>query len=153
MIHVRKERQQTVARLAAACGLLAVLVAGCGPGGPERAVVTGAATYKGETIADGMICFIPCDGATGPSMVAAITGGNYKVETWGGLPVGNYRVEINAFRNPPRHTASKRTAMTEWESKSPREQYLPAKYNAKTELKVAIDPGRRSVTHDFALAE
>lgn len=43
--------------------------------------------------------------------------------------------------------------MTEWESKLPREQYLPAKYNANTELKLTIPAGHRSVAHDFTLTD
>jgi hypothetical protein len=153
MTHVRKGQQGTVTRLATACGLLAAAVAGCGPSGPERAVVTGAVTYEGQTIADGMICFIPRDGTTGPSMVAAVTGGNYKVDTWGGLPVGSYRVEITAFRNRSRGTLDGRATLSEWESKFPREQYLPAKYNTNTELKTTIESGHRSLTRDFTLTD
>jgi hypothetical protein len=155
MTHVREGRRRTMVRLAAACGLLTAIFAGCGRGGPERAVVAGAVTYQGQPLPNGTIYFIPCDEATGPLMVTAIAGGQYKMDTWGGLPVGDYRVHIEAAREDPAGEESRGTVISPSGVQLHRRggQYIPAKYNTNTELKLTVKSGSGSMKQDFALSD
>ena len=142
-------------KLALACGICVVVVAitgGCGPSGPERAVLSGTVAYQGEPVKKGVIRFIPIKGTEGPSWGANIIDGRYKAAGKGGVPVGTHKVEILAYRPkagvtaaaPPPDPALDRT---------PREQYLPEKFNTKTELEITIPPGSGKVVKNFDLTD
>lgn len=151
-MHTRK--QQRVVRLAAVCSLLATVIAGCG--GPKRAVVTGAVTYQGKAIYKGAISFLPCEGTVAPATNAAITDGQYTVDSLGGLPVGVYQVQILGFRpfsGPERAARQAAVSDSLHLEVEEQKQYIPKKYNVKTELKVTVEPSYRSLTRDFALTD
>jgi hypothetical protein len=150
-------RRYTIVRRAVIFGLLTAVIASCGCGGSDsqRVVLTGAVTYQGEPVANGTVLFAPCDGTTGPSIVAKIVDGRYRTDSQGGLASGNYRVEILGYRKgagdrqspgpapqvgPPAHANAP-------------QQYLPEKYNVKTQLKTKVDAGAGSLTQDFTLAK
>lgn len=145
-----------VVRLAAMFGLFMAVVAGCRDGnGAQRVVLTGAVTHKGEPVADGTVLFVPCDGTNGPSMAVRIANGQYRADGQGGLPVGSYRVKILGYRDNPggRQTTVPAPQLGASEHANARQQYLPDKYNVKTQLKTKIEAGARLVTRDFTLAE
>jgi hypothetical protein len=131
-------------QLLAACGMLAVTLAGCGHGGPPRALVSGTVTYRGSAIPEGAISFIPTDGTTGPTMTVAIVDGTYKMDKFGGVPTGAYQVRIVAARGRPTDGKQADTGFR-------LVQYIPAKYNTKSDLKITVDAGGGSMTRDFAL--
>jgi hypothetical protein len=141
---VRRRPRERV-QFAAACSVLAAVFAGCGPGGPDRAVVGGLVTYRGKAVPEGIISFVPTDGTSGPTMTASISQGQYKADKWGGVPAGTYRVEIVAAHG--RSTGEKEDAGFRLV------QYIPAKYNAKSQLKTTIEAGGGSITRDFALTD
>lgn len=138
-------------RVVAGCSLGLTIVVGCRGRGPERVAVAGAVTYQSQTVAEGTICFIPADGTSGSSTMAAISDGQYKTDSSGGLPIGTYRVDVRAFRDSSRD--ARNAALGPRGAELRRVQYLPAKYNAKTELKITLASGQSSARHDFALAE
>jgi hypothetical protein len=120
-------------------GLLVILILALpGCGGSNMTTVTGKVTLDGEPIPEGYIAFLPegpGKGGGGP-----ITNGEYKVD----VQNGKNRVEI---------TASKKMALPAGQTnmygeKEEVRQYIPDKYNAKTELKEDIS-GPRQI--DFAL--
>ncbi len=143
-----------------ACVVCAVAVAvaiggGCGRGKLERAVVSGKVTYQGQPVAKGKIRFIPIKGTQTPMWGAFIRDGGYKASGKGGVPVGTHKVEIVAWRtksdvvetaNTPRSDLSLGGAPMG-------QQYLPEKYNTKTELEITIPPGSGKVVRDFDLTE
>jgi hypothetical protein len=147
-MHARK--QQRVIRLAAVCGLLAAVIAGCG--GPSRAVVTGTVTYQGKAISKGAISFLPCEGTVAAATIAEIVDGKYKVDSLGGLPVGVYQAQIVAYRP---YSGAGRNVIIDPLNSGIRdlEQYIPKQYNVKTELKVTVEPSRRPLTRDFTLTD
>jgi hypothetical protein len=151
MVSLNMRQSPAAIGLAAACGLLAMVVAGCGRG-PERIVVTGAVTYRGQPIPQGAIGFYPCEGTEGAPAIVAIADGKYRADSLGGVPVGNYRVVIQGVRKDPNRSKPQNVD----DGQPPMdlmEQYLPAKYNAKTELKTTIESSRGSLTRDFALTD
>ena len=132
--------------------LLAVLtITGCGDrsDGPKRVLVCGSVTYAGQPIANGEIRFESLDGKT-PPVGAAISDGSYKVSARGGVPVGNNRVVILGYRaNPSMET---KTDSPPGIGK-PAVQYIPVKYNAKSQLQITLDSEEDQKTLDFNLEQ
>lgn len=145
-------RQRAATGLVIACGLAAI--AGCGSRGPERSVVAGIVTYQGEKITNGQIRFLPCPGTEGPTMTGAIDDGQYKVETWGGVPVGSYQVQIAAYRVAAGVEQGKGAVDDRPGGDRRPQQYLPPRYSsAASELKTTIEPGHATLVRDFALTD
>lgn len=134
-----------------ALALLLAVCNGCRRTGPERVIVSGTVSYRGEPIPKGTIRFIPGRNQQIPSAVARILDGKYSAGANGGVCVGNYRIEIEAHRTDPRYQTS--ATPTEAEAELPTQQYLPEKYNRQTQLEIAIEPGHRLLKRDFNLAD
>jgi hypothetical protein len=147
------QRQPGIVWLAIACGLAAAIVVGCGRGGPQRVVVTGAVSYRGQPVADGAIRFIPREGTAGPSTIVAIAGGRYTAEAQGGVPVGAHRVEIVAVRGRPSRAELEAQDADKSKSDWQQYQYLPKKYNVDSQLKTTIESSPSPVVRDFTLAD
>jgi len=134
--------------------LLAAVVIGCGRGdGLQRVVLNGAVSYGGEPVTDGTILFVPCDGTTGPSTAVKIVDGRYRADSNGGIPLGTYRVEILAYR---KNTAGRQPLgpapqMNSSLHANAPQQYLPEKYNVRSQLKTTVEAGSKSATQDFVL--
>jgi hypothetical protein len=132
-----------------------VALSGCGSNGPARAVVVGKVTYQGEPVADGEIRFTPVKGTTGPLSVVKIVDGQFRADRLGGVPVATQRVEILAYRADPRYKGQEKNnppmySAAEW---PPKVQYLPEKYNTKSELEFVVEGGHGEVQHDFELTK
>lgn len=143
-------RCQTSAFSAEHIGLLLsiLLSLGCGyRSGLERVHVSGKASYDGQPIEVGQIRFIPVEPTRAPITVENIRDGAYETDKSGGVPIGNFRVEIRMFdpeeyRNAPRVAGAPAV-----------KQLLPDKYNRDSELTITIESGSDSVEHDFLLTE
>jgi len=125
----------------------AFLLTGCGPQAPQvsRSIVSGKVAYAGKPVATGQIRFLA---AGGPPSQGQITGGTYRIDYKGGVPVGECRVEIDAYEETGAEIAIGAGGRTAKETV----QVLPAKYNAQSELKVQISASPEN-THDFDLSE
>ena len=88
--------------LACAFGLACVALVGCGQGGPPRRVIYGNVDCGGEKVPTGQLAFVPVEGGTGPAIPASIADGQYRIDVGGGVPVGKYRVEVNARKKTGR---------------------------------------------------
>jgi hypothetical protein len=120
--------------------LAVFLAAGCG-GRAGKGTVTGRVTLDGNPVEKGTIQFFPVDGK-GQTAHALIQGGNFTAE----VPVGPKRVEINAPR-----VVGKRKAYDTPDSPLVEEyrETIPTKYNARSELRTEVKPGRNEA--DFGL--
>jgi hypothetical protein len=126
------------------------VVVGCGPGGPERVVLSGAVSYNGQDVGNGRIVFEPIDGTKGSGAAGRITRGKFRIEAKGGVPVGAYLVRIQGFELQP-------------EEKPPGpviglgdrfgKQYVPAKYNIRSTLQIVLESGSGATTKDFHLSK
>jgi hypothetical protein len=116
---------------------------GCSGSKIERATVSGRATLDGQAIPKGIIRFILKDG---PTWSAEIVDGVYTTAGSKGAPVGELRVEVEAFRVPE-----------QWKNADvspedlPLEQYVPERFNRNSELKMTIEHGNSNVEKDFEL--
>lgn len=129
-------------QLATACGFVLVLcLSGCGPR-DGLTQISGTVSYDGQPVAKGNISLMPVDGV-GPSAAAIITDGKYKVK----IAPGSKRVKIEAFKvvgkelyRPNDPTSGMVDAL---------EQYLPERYNTKSELTRDVTNGIGTL--DFSL--
>ncbi|WP_020470667.1 hypothetical protein [Zavarzinella formosa] len=108
-------------------------LAGCGGSGPKMMKVTGTATFDESPLAEGSITFRPTS-AEGRPEGATIKGGKFELE----VSPGAYKVEISASRPV---VGGKDTGMG-----VPVENYIPARYNSKTELTADV---KTSGPNDF----
>jgi hypothetical protein len=137
------------------CVLLTAFFTGCSRGdrGPERVVVSGIVTYKGQPIPDGAIQFAPSATSAAPMSGALIADGKYKVDAHGGVPVGTHKIRIEAFRQVKVTRKPGQFAPPNMSEKSVTQQYLPKKHNAETQLEMTIPPGSRAITKNFDLTD
>jgi hypothetical protein len=116
---------------------LGVLVtAGCSDS--RRQSIEGAVTLDGQPLADGSIKLLPSEGTQGPTAGATIQNGQFSIDASKGTFVGRFRVEILATRPSGRWVVDPVTG----EKIAVREQYLPARYNAQSELTADIAAGQ-----------
>ena len=124
-------------------GLFLLIAVGCGgPAGPEMVTVKGSVTIGSKPLPRGDILFQPTDPKLTPSG-GAITDGAYSVKA----VKGDHQVKITASREVPGKT-------TMGVSGTPIpviEQYIPAKYNTKTELKASVS--KDPTVADFGVDE
>lgn len=128
------------------CLLVALLLSGCSDKRFERVVVSGAVTYKGEPVQQGEIRFLPDAHSHVPMSGAYIVDGRYLANAKGGVPVGTFQVEIQAFRGD-----SDDRGIDSRTSRTTKQQYLPAKYNTQTVLMLSLDSTESAVTQDYEL--
>ena len=117
-------------------------------------MVRGTVSYEGQPVESGQIRFHPIKDTRTPMWGAYIRDGQYEAYGKGGVPVGTHRVEILAHRVKPGAAEMAESAASDPLLVGlPTEQYLPEKYNTKTELEITIEPGSGRVTRDFDLSE
>lgn len=127
------------------CG--AVVFPGCS-GDTSRLAVEGEVTFDGNPLPAGKISFTPMPGTSSPTAGATITDGSFKVAAAKGLRPGTFRVEIKALRPTGKTTRDDLSG----QPIEQREQYIPARYNAESELAAEIKAGE-STQLKFALSE
>lgn len=114
-------------------------VAGCTSSVPESEV-TGTVTVNEQPVLEGQITFHPATGG-GKSASGRIEYGNYQLK----VP-GEKLVEIYGQREIPGRYSSE---LVNGQKVLMREEFVPARYNVKSELKVTIPAA--SSTQDFHL--
>jgi len=115
--------------------LILLIIVGCST--TDRKGVRGTVTLDDEPLSEGSIAFRPKPGTSGPTAGATIVAGLYSVEDEGGTFVGSFDVQITAARK----TGGKVKDMLTGGEVDEYEQYIPAKYNAETELEVEVTEG------------
>jgi hypothetical protein len=127
-------------RLLAACLIPAMI--GCGVA--SRQSIEGAVTFDGKPVPKGQIRFIPTSDAKGPTAGAIITDGRYVVDAERGLMPGRYRVEITATRPASEKTQAINPVTGAMETTEAIEAYIPARYNADSELIREVEADERN---------
>jgi hypothetical protein len=124
---------------------VAVVVAGCERGKPQRGALHGTVTVDGAPLAKGQIRFFALS-AGGIGTDAAIVDGKYAIPAERGPSAGTYRVEIEALKATGRqvYDPDTRKLVDEYVNA------LPARYHAQSTLQVSYDPGSEK-PHDFEL--
>ena len=123
--------------------LLLVSILGCGrTSDMPRAIVEGTVTYDGQPIEKGRIRFEPLPGTRGNLSVGVIDHGEYRIDDFGGVPVGKHRIELYSY--DPNDPAG-------GPGGPPPKQFLPAKYNYESTIELEIEATPSPVVHDFTL--
>ena len=100
----------------------------------NRAALTGTVTLDGKALPKGSFELIPIQGTKGPTSGGEIVNGKLYVEQQRSVMPGIYRVNIKANRPSGKKEISEYTGE---EIEIP-EQYLPARYNQKSELSIEV---------------
>jgi len=116
--------------------VIAVLPAGCRD--TRRQSIEGTVTIDGQPMAEGCVRLIPDEGTSGPTAGAIISNGRFTIDGAKGTFAGRFRVEILATRPTGQSTVDPVTG----ERVPVRAQYVPARYNAESELTAEIVAGQ-----------
>lgn len=122
-------------------------VSGCGAGKGGN-IVSGQVTFDGQPLANGQVVFEPQ--GPGKMSIAQINNGEYRLPANFGVQTGKFVVRITSLRP----TGQKVKPASYSQDQAPSdvyEQFLPPKYNQRSELTIAVDPSS-DLTHDFALS-
>src|SRR5262245_60115494 len=121
------------ARITALCTIcLALALAGCGDGTHP---VSGTVSFDGQPVGTGTIVFEAADG--GPGLASSgIKDGKYELRSKAGKKKG----VITAFRTKPG---------TEKDPQTATEEYIPEKYNTKSELTKEVAAGDNKFDFDL----
>ena len=84
--------------LAICVALLVTVFAGCSGRNLDKVTVSGEVRHNGKPVKHGQIRFVPIDGTNGPVSGGVITDGHFVADGKGGVPLGEHRVEIRAYR-------------------------------------------------------
>lgn len=128
------------------CGALLTFAIGCADDRLEKVVLHGTVTYQGKPLPHGQIRFLPMEGTHGPVSGGVISDGHYVADGRGGVPLGQHRVEIRAYR--PMNGKDPAAFRAEGGAT---EQYLPGKYNGQSILVMEITSESGSKSIDFDL--
>jgi hypothetical protein len=113
------------ARFITLCATVVLLtIAGCGDGTHS---VSGTVTFEGKPVSTGSITFEAADGGPGVAS-SGIKDGKYELRS----KAGKKKVVITAFRPKPG---------AEKDPQPPTEEYIPEKYNTKSELTAEVTAG------------
>lgn len=120
---------------------------GCGSGdqGPRRAKLFGTVELDGEQLSNGKLLLLPLESGAGQPSGADVVNGKYVVINKGGVIPGKYRVEITALRELPDVAPPDGVDVAT-------EQYIPEKFNGKSELTLTVAEGATSMEHNFKLS-
>lgn len=111
--------------------------------GPQRYPLTGKVSYQGNPIDFGSISFIPADGQRVSG--GLIENGAYSVPEEKGANAGKYRVEIRWEKK----TGRKKRDPDTGDQYDERQEGLPAKFHADSELSVEVSA--KNTNFDFDL--
>lgn len=129
-------RTPSVAILAAVVLALS-LISGCGESDPlGRKAISGTVSLNGAPIERGNIAFQPVDKST-TSGGAAIEAGKYSVPRQKGLPVGKYRVSINAPK--PGTGGQPDPNAPPGDPPAPPQELIPAEWNINSENYIEVN--------------
>jgi ABC-type glutathione transport system ATPase component len=129
--------------LFALAGVLAT--SGCGKSA-DGVIVTGTVTFDGQPVETGHITFEPQE--QGVMTVAPISSGAYTIPAERPASIGKYLVRITAERSTGKTIAANPRSQEDQASVEI-EQYIPEKYNLRSQLYVDISPTQSN--HDFTL--
>lgn len=132
---------------AAAVALALLALPGCGSAPRDRAAVSGQVTFDGQPLESGQVVFEPR--GQGRMAIAQLVAGRYSIAAERGPTAGEYVVRITAARTTGEKASGGPTAGGEL--RDVYAQFLPAKYNEASELKVQIDPAQGDVEQNFDL--
>jgi hypothetical protein len=120
---------------------LLFMTAGCGPGGPEIAYVSGRVTMDGQPLANASVIFIPENGR--PAGARTDADGNYVLnfdESRRGAIPGKNSVRITTLREAEQDENGKTVTPAQNEK-------VPPQFNTNSQLSFEVVPRKRNVAN------
>jgi len=130
----RKKLQRLVVGMFGVAVLATMLVIGCEQN--LRQAVEGTVTLDDQPLPKGTIRFAPQRGTSGPTSGGDVIDGRFSIPPEGATFAGKFRVEIRASR--PSGVIRHDPDEGDYELS---EQFLPARYNEKSELTATVKEG------------
>jgi len=90
-----------IRRLLVAAGLACLTLLGCG-GKTQSKLLHGSVACGGEKAPMGQIMFVPIENTSQPPIAATVVDGQYRMVAGGGVPLGKYRVRVDARKKTGR---------------------------------------------------
>jgi predicted small lipoprotein YifL len=118
-----------------AIGLVAI-IAGCGKSGPVKYPIQGEVRFKNTPIENGTMTLIP-KSSSARTAVSSIVNGKYKTE----VTAGEWTVNIRAVREKGKPDTKG--------GETPREQYIPAKYNNDSKVVVTLPSEKTEFNYEL----
>jgi hypothetical protein len=115
-----------------------LVCAGCGGESGGRISLEGTVTFDGKPIPVGTIAFRPSGGTRSPSAGCEIVEGRFSLHRDKGVLPGEFRVEIQANRTGNKTVNDPLFGPTEIQ-----EQYIPPRYNTRSELTIEVTEHQR----------
>ncbi|MGI9430092.1 MAG: hypothetical protein ACR2NM_15640 [Bythopirellula sp.] len=126
--------------------LLVTGTVGCGGGG---CTVSGEVTLDGQPLSNGRIALRPAAKMAGFRPVSAeIDSGSFQFESSQKIVPGSYVVIVKAWRPTGKKLPIEEGAS---EPEDEYEQYLPLKYNTRSELAVELDGNKYDLTFELQM--
>lgn len=125
-----------------------LLLAGCGDAGNT---IHGKITVNGVPLDEGEIQFVSVKSVGGDQIGTVVTKGEYRLTDSERLEAGEYQVQIRAYRGSGKKIWD---GMGDGKNKNMVEdlkQYIPAKYNDASELKLSVKPGDNPFSTDLQI--
>ena len=113
-----------------------LILSGCGGDPLGRHAISGNVTFNGAPLEKGNIAFTPTEKSS-TSGGAVIEGGKYSIKQDKGLPVGKYRVQINA--PVPGTGGTAQTNAPPGEPIPPPQEMIPPDWNEKSEHTIEVN--------------
>src|ERR1700751_6145490 len=115
---------------------LLAIAAGCGKADPVKYPVQGEVRFKNAPIEKGTMTLIP-KSSTARAAVSPIVNGKYKTE----VTAGDWTVNIRAVREKGQPDPKG--------GETPREQYIPAKYNNDSKVVITVPSDKSEFNYDL----
>jgi hypothetical protein len=142
------ERKPVPAIFFGLCALACVAAPGCRDArDPNTCWVSGSAMYDGQPIVNGLLTFEPENARIGPAC-CKFTDGRFKMRA----PKGGHVVRIEAFQPASPPPANPQDSRPDGKPPAPTEppvQYLPARYNMASTLRVEVKKSGEKFTFDL----
>jgi hypothetical protein len=134
--------------------LTALMVAGCGDGGPKLVKAGGAVKYNGAPLAEADVVFVP-DAGGQPSIGRTNKDGRFTLQTTGkpGAPLGDHKISVTAVRQKRAVPPGEAVGMTSEQIYANHETLIPVKYNnlitSGLSVTVVDDPAKNEFTFEL----
>lgn len=129
--------------------IVAALLAASGCGGPTYCEVQGSVSANGQPVPTGLVVFSPVTpSAAQREAVAEIADGRFALPLAKKASPGDYRVAITGERPTGKKFETDPGSGVFVEE---REQFIPEKYNARTELTATLAPGMPPLEFDLSV--
>jgi hypothetical protein len=130
--------------------LAALVLIGCGDGGPKLVKAGGTVKYNNAPLAGADVVFVPDEGGL-PSIGRTDEQGRFTLMTSGrsGAPIGAFKVSVTAVRQKRAVPPAEAVSMTSEQIAANHETLIPVKYNNLITSGLTATVGKNLAQNDY----